>query len=336
MKVLVLTTSYPQGSGDVAGVFVQEAVEHLQKAGLDIRVVSPARFRHFGLAYDHGIVGNLRRKPWLALALPLFLLSYARAARRAARGVDLVHAHWLPSGLPALATGKPFVLQLWGTDVELARRVPWAFRWLVRRARLVLCPSTALAVAAGELGAREVRVVPSGVDLPNDVAAPEEPPHVLFVGRLSEEKGVTELLEATAGLPRVIVGDGPLRDAISDAVGFVEPRMLGPYYERAAVVVCPSRREGYGVVAREAMAYGRPVVASAVGGLVDAVEDEVTGLLVPPRDPKALRVALERLLADPELRWRLGEAGRKKVRTELSWDEATVATIAAYRDALTQ
>ncbi|MEX2613181.1 MAG: glycosyltransferase family 4 protein [Gaiellaceae bacterium] len=336
MKVLVLTTSYPQGSGDVAGVFVQEAVEHLQKAGLDIRVVSPARFRHFGLAYDHGIVGNLRRKPWLALALPLFLLSYGRAARRAAGGADLVHAHWLPSGLPALATGKPFVLQLWGTDVELARRVPWAFRWLVRRARLVLCPSTALAVAAGELGAREVRVVPSGVDLPNDVAAPEEPPHVLFVGRLSEEKGVTELLEATAGLPRVIVGDGPLRDAISDAVGFVEPRMLGPYYERAAVVVCPSRREGYGVVAREAMAYGRPVVASAVGGLVDAVEDEVTGLLVPPRDPKALRVALERLLADPELRWRLGEAGRKKVRTELSWDEATVATIAAYRDALTQ
>jgi len=336
VKVLVLTTSYPQGSGDVAGVFVQEAVEHLQKAGLDIRVVSPARFRHFGLAYDHGIVGNLRRKPWLALALPLFLLSYARAARRAARGVDLVHAHWLPSGLPALATGKPFVLQLWGTDVELARRVPWAFRWLVRRARLVLCPSTALAVAAGELGAREVRVVPSGVDLPNDVAAPEEPPHVLFVGRLSEEKGVTELLEATAGLPRVIVGDGPLRDAISDAVGFVEPSMLGPYYERAAVVVCPSRREGYGVVAREAMAYGRPVVASAVGGLVDAVEDEVTGLLVPPRDPKALRVALERLLADPELRWRLGEAGRERVRTELSWETATAATLAAYRDALTQ
>ena len=336
MKIAVLTTSYPRASGDVAGVFVRDAVEHLRKAGLDITVVSPAGFRHFGLAYGHGIVGNLRRKPWLALALPLFLLSYARAARRAARGADLVHAHWLPSGLPALATGKPFVLQLWGTDVELARRVPWAFRWLVRRARLVLCPSTALAVAAGELGAREVRVVPSGVDPPNDVAAPEEPPHVLFVGRLSEEKGVTELLEATAGLPRVIVVDGPLRYAISGAVGFVEPSMLGPYYERAAVVVCPSRREGYGVVAREAMAYGRPVVASAVGGLVDAVEDEVTGLLVPPRDPKALRVALERLLADAELRRRLGEAGRKKVRTELSWDEATVATIAAYRDALTQ
>lgn len=334
MKIVVLTTSYPRGQGDIAGVFVRDAVEHLREAGLDITVVSPDGFRHFGIAYGHGIVGNLRRKPWLALALPLFVLSYARAARRASGGADLVHAHWLPSALPALATGKPFVLQLWGTDVELARRVPWAFRWLVRRARLVLCPSTALAEAARELGAREVRVVPSGVELPANVAAPEEPPHVLFVGRLSEEKGIAELLEATEGLPRVIVGDGPLRNGIPEAVGFVEPSMLGPFYERAAVIACPSHREGYGVVAREAMAYGRPVVASAVGGLVDAVEDEVTGLLVPSRESEALRAAIERLLGDAELRGRLGRAGREKARAELSWEAATSATIAVYREAL--
>ena len=334
MKVLVLTTSYPRGADDVAGVFVRDAVEHLRRAGIHVDVVSPASFAHFGLAYGHGIVGNLRRKPWKAMFLPLFFLSYARAARRAALAADLVHAHWLPSALPALATGKPFVLQLWGTDVELARRVPWAFRWLVRRARLVLCSSTALAHAASGLGAREVRVVPSGVELPENVAAPAEPLHVLFVGRLSEEKGIVELLEATAGLPRVIVGDGPLRASIPDAVGFVPPDELGPYYERAAVVACPSRREGYGVAAREAMAYGRPVVASAVGGLVDAVADEVTGLLVPPRDPRALRAALERLLGDAPLRERLGREGREKARAELSWEAATSATIAAYREAL--
>ena len=119
--------------------------------------------------------------------------------------------------------------------------------------------------------------------IPAEVGEPDDPPHVLYVGRLSEEKGIPELLEATEGLPRVIVGDGPLRDRVPDAVGFVAPSELGAYYERAAVVVCPSRREGYGVVAREAMAYGRPVVASAVGGLLDAVEDGVTGLLVAPR-----------------------------------------------------
>jgi len=245
-----------------------------------------------------------------------------------------VHAHWLPSALPALATRKPLVVQLWGTDVELARRAPWAFRWLVRRARLVLCPSTALAEAARKLGARDVRIVPNGVRVPAHVAAPDEPPHVLYVGRLSEEKGVFELLEATDGLARVLVGDGPLRDAVPEAVGFVRPSMLGLYYERAAIVACPSRREGYGVVAREAMAHGRPVVASAVGGLVDAVEDGVTGLLVPPRDPVALRAAVERLLADPELRDRLGRAGLEKARRELSWKSSTDATIAAYEDAL--
>ena len=84
----------------------------------------------------------------------------------------------------------------------------------------------------------------------------------------------------------------------SEAVGFVPHSKLGPYYERAAVVCVPSRREGYGFVAHEAMAYGRPVVATAVGGLADAIEDGKTGLLVPPRDVDALRRALERLLAE--------------------------------------
>lgn len=334
MRVLVLTTSYPRGPDDVAGVFVRDAVEHLREAGVEVDVVSPASFRHFGLAYGHGIVGNLRAQPWRMLLVPFFLLSYARAARKAARGADVVHAHWLPSALAALATGKPFVLQLWGSDVALGLRAPSAVRPLLRRARVVLSPSHALAEDARRLGATEVRIVPSGVDVPAEVGDPANPPHVLYVGRLAAEKGVPELLDATAGLPRVIVGDGPLRDGIPDAVGFVAPSELGAYYERAAVVVCPSRREGYGVAAREAMAYGRPVVASAVGGLLDAVVDDVTGILVPPRDPASLRAALERLLADPELRRRLGREARRHVVEELSWDAATSRTRAAYDAAL--
>ncbi len=330
MKLVVLTTSYPRGPDDVAGAFVRDAVLHLREAGVDVDVVSPASFPHFGLAYGDGIVGNLRRRPWLGLLLPLFLISYAWAARRAARDADLVHAHWLPSALPALATRRPFVVQLWGTDVELARRVPRISRHLLRRARLVVCASEALAAAGRELGARDVRVVPTGVAVPQSVGQPEAPPHVLFAGRLSEEKGVAELLEATEGLPRVIVGDGPLRAQVPDPVGFVPPGELGPYFERSAVVVCPSRREGYGVVAREAMAYGRPVVASAVGGLVDAVEDEVTGLLVPPRDASALRSAVERLLGDAELRGRLGAAARHRACERFSWEAATRAALDTY------
>ena len=122
MKVVVLTTSYPRGPGDVAGLFVADQVEHIHERGVDVRVVSPASFRHYGIAYGSGVAGNLRQKPYLVLALPLMLAGFARAARRAAADADLVHAHWLPSGAVAALTGKPFVLQLWGTDVELARR----------------------------------------------------------------------------------------------------------------------------------------------------------------------------------------------------------------------
>lgn len=326
----MLTTSYPRGPDDVAGAFVRDQVEALRGAGVEVDVVSPASFRHFGIAYGGGVVQNLRGRPWLVALLPAFLVSFALAARRAARGADVVHAHWLPTALPALATRRPLVLQLWGTDVELARRARRLARPLVRRARVVVVASTFLETAARELGARQVRVVPNGVRVPHAVGPSAEPPHVLFAGRLSEEKGVLELLEATEGLPRVIVGDGPLRERVPGAVGFVPPSGLGAYYERAAVVCVPSRREGFGVVAREALAHGRPVVATRVGGLPDAVHDGVNGLLVEPGDTAALRAALERLLGDAELRARLGTAAREDARA-LSWDGAAEALRDAYR-----
>jgi glycosyltransferase involved in cell wall biosynthesis len=332
VKVLVLTTSYPRDAADSAGRFVFDAVEHVRTRGVDIDVVSPISFRHFGLAYGHGIVGNIRARPWLALLVPVFLWNFRRAA--ATREADLVHAHWLAAGAVAMTLRKPYVVQVWGTDVELARRVSWLARPVLRRARLVVAASQSLAEAARELGARDVRVVPSGVAIPESVGPPEEPPHVLYVGRLSAEKGVLELVEAARGLPLRVVGDGPLRAQVPDAVGFVPPGELGPWYERAAIVAVPSRREGYGVVAREAMAWGRPVVATAVGGLLDAVVDGETGLLVPPRNVAALRAALERLLRDAELRARLGAAAREKAQRELSFDAAADALLHVYEDAL--
>jgi glycosyltransferase involved in cell wall biosynthesis len=323
LKVVVLTTSYPRDERDVAGLFVKDAVEAVRASGVEVEVVSPASFRHFGIAYGHGIVGNLRAAPWKVLLLPAFLLAFTLAARRAARDADVVHAHWLPSGLVARLTGKPYVLQVWGTDVELARRAPWLARPLLRGARSVIAASTALAADARALGAQEVRVIPNGVEIPEHVGDPDDPPHVLFAGRLSEEKGILEFVEATEGLPRVIVGDGPLRSRVPEAVGFVPHAELGAFYERAAVVCVPSRREGYGVVAREAMAYGRPVVTTGVGGLADAVDDRATGLIVAARNPTGLREALVSLLADEAVRLAFGAAGRERARVTLGWEEGS-------------
>jgi glycosyltransferase involved in cell wall biosynthesis len=333
LRVCVLTTSYPRSAGDVAGPFVAAQVEALRAAGLEVDVVHPGTFREFGVAGRDGIVQNLRARPWLLAAVPLFLASFALAARRAARRADVVHAHWLPSALPALATGKPFVLQVWGTDMELARRAPALARPLIRRARLVIAASDFLAGAARRLGAREVRVIPNGVEVPEHVGEPEEPPHVLYVGRLSEEKGILEFVEATEGLPRVIVGDGPLRARVPDAVGFVPHHELGPYYERAAVVCVPSRREGFGMVAREGLAHGRAVVATGVGGLPDVVRDGETGLLVPPQRPDELRAAIDRVLGDRELRERLGTAGRALAGETLGWPSVRAQLTAALADA---
>ena len=334
MRVAVLTTSYPRGPGDVAGLFVADQVEHLRQRGVETEVVSPASFRHYGIAYGAGVAGNLSRRPYLALALPLMLAGFARAARTAAAGADLVHAHWLPSGVVAMTTRKPFVVQVWGTDVELARRVPSLARRVLRRARLVIAPSTALAEEARLLGAGEVRVIPSGVDLPAAVGEEADPPEVLYAGRLSAEKGVRELVAAADGLPLVVAGDGPLRDEVPGALGFVPHDELERLYARAAVVACPSRREGFGVVCAEAMAYGRPVVAGDVGGLRDLVRHEETGLLVPPGDVGALRAALQRLLADPDLRRRFGEAGRARIAEHFTWQRFGDETLRAYEDAL--
>jgi glycosyltransferase involved in cell wall biosynthesis len=330
VKVVVLATSYPRSETDTAGRFIADAVGHLVRAGVDIQVVSPAAFPHFGIAYGSGIVGNLRSRPWRALFLPAFMAAYARAARKAAFDADLVHAHWLPSGVAAMATGRPFVVQLWGTDVELARRAPALARAVLRRAEAVVCPSTALAGEAARLGARQIEVVASGVDLPSAMGEEADPPEVLYAGRLSPEKGVLELVEAANEMNLVVAGDGPLRHRVPMARGFVPPAELAKLYGRAAVVACPSHREGFGVACLEAMAHGRPVVAGAVGGLLDLVVNGETGILVEPGNVPALRAALERLLADRELRRRMGEAGRNRAADHFSWAAVTRKTLDVY------
>ena len=262
------------------------------------------------------------------------LASFTRAARRAARDADLVHAHWLPAGAVAALTGKPFVVQLWGTDVELARRAPQLARRVLRRARLVIAPSTALAEAAHELGAREVRVVPSGIDLPPEAGVEDEPPHVLYAGRLSPEKGILDLVAAADGLPLVVVGDGPLRDQVPQAIGFLPNPELqsgsrGPQSwpsRRTARASASSVSRRWRTAARWSR---RPSAVCATWSSTARPASSSRRATGPRCGPRC-----ERLLADRELRARLGAAARERAATHFSWDRVSGLTLEAYEAAL--
>jgi rhamnosyl/mannosyltransferase len=339
MRVVMLTTSWPRGDDDPAGRFLVHQVRELERAGCDVQVLAPGRgFDDHGLAYGAGIVANAKRRPW---RVPLLLFGMWRALRRAARDADVVHVHWLLVAPIAWAARTPFVLSLHGSgsagplaDLRLAERHPRSFRWLVTRARVVIGVSEPLVRAAASAGADAV-LVPHGVDVPAPREQPDaDPPIALFAGRLAPEKGLDVLARAMEQVDEVqlqMAGDGPLRSLFPQALGFVAHEELQRLYAGAAMLVLPSRSEGFGVVALEAMAAGLPVVASRVGGLAWLVEDEVTGLLVEPGDAGALRDAILRLRDDPALRRRLGDAGRRRAIERFGWEHVTERTLEAYR-----
>jgi glycosyltransferase involved in cell wall biosynthesis len=338
VRVVVLTTSWPRTEREFAGRFVADAVERLRERGVEVDVLAPGSgYRDYGLAYGGGMAANVRRRPWLA---PLMLLSMWLAVRRSARSADLVHAHWLLTAAVARFAGRPWVVTLHGSgsagrfsDEELARERPRLVRRMLRPAASVICVSETLAAAVRAAGLEAV-VIPNGVRVPDEVGPPAEPPEVLYVGRLSPEKNIDTLVKAVGDLNLVVAGDGPLRERVPHALGAVPHAEVERLLERASVLVAPCEREGFGLAAAEAMAFGRPVVAAAGGALLDLVADGETGLLVPPRDAPAMRAAVQELLGDPELRERLGLAGRELARERFGWDGVTERTLKVYRRAL--
>jgi glycosyltransferase involved in cell wall biosynthesis len=191
-----------------------------------------------------------------------------------------------------------------------------------------------------------------GVDLDaRDVhrpAAMDRRPLVVYAGRLVPEKGVRELIEATASLPEVglvIVGDGPERRALEATaaalgatdrirfVGAVAHADVPRYLRHADVVVAPSWFEERGRVVLEAMAAGTPVIAARSGGVAASIEDGVNGLLVAPRSPQALAAAIARVLSDEHLAASLAAAGRRTASTQ-PLSSLVADTVDTYRAVL--
>lgn len=203
-----------------------------------------------------------------------------------------------------------------------------------------------------------VGVVPCGVD--TVAFAPGPPPshaqgrrRLVTVGRLVRRKGIDETVVALARVPEVelLVAGGTGRDdpdaariaclaathGVADRVQLLGPvpRADVPALLRSAdAVVCVPWYEPFGIVPLEAMACARPVVATAVGGLADTVVDGVTGLLVPPRNPRALADELRGLLSSVTTLESFGVAGRDRVLARYGWDRIAVATVAAYEQAI--
>lgn len=261
------------------------------------------------------------------------LLALARIAR-AARGFDVIHTHlWagdLWGRLGGLLGGRP-VLR---TEHNTAGEPPWkqaVTAALDPASELVICVSEAAARLARQQAATRVQVIHNGVDLGRFTPRPVTEGaarRVLAMGRLTRQKGFDVLVEAMRGLPGLeldVLGEGEdaprLRAPGVTLHGFqADPR---PWLARADLLVAPSRWEGFGLVAVEAMASGVPVVASRVDGLVEVVGD--AGLLVAPEDPASLRAAIARLAVDAGLRREL--AGRGLARAACF---SITQTVAAY------
>lgn len=211
---------------------------------------------------------------------------------------------------------------------------------------------------------RSISVVPCGVDrgrfTPDGPAEPPgDAPRIVMATRLVERKGAADALRAlaqlTAGELHVVGGpDAAALDgdpearrlrALAAELGVADRLVLRGRVERedmpavlrgADVVVCAAWYEPFGIVPLEAMACGVPVVATAVGGHVDSVVHERTGLHVPPRDPDRLAAALADLLADPARRRALGDAGVRRAAERFGWERVAAATHEAYLDVLAE
>ncbi len=178
--------------------------------------------------------------------------------------------------------------------------------------------------------------------------------YILFVGRTTRQKGMVHLIDAMKdvdpGVRLVCCTSAPDTPAVEEEIAAKvaeQPRVVWintllreeqyiELYSNATVFACPSVYEPFGIINLEAMACERPVVASAVGGIKEVVVPERTGLLVPPGDPKALAVALNRVLRDRKMAREMGLAGRARVEEHFSWTSIARKTQNMYEELLAE
>ena len=381
MKVLLLTREYPPHIYGGAGVVVDQLSQALARR-MQVEV------RCFGERAPRSDDIVLRGyTPWERLtagpdgprfAPALETLSIDLAMARDPVDADVAHAHtwyadmaafWIRTlyripfivTLHSLEPLRPWKVDQLGTGYLLST---WIEKTAVESADRLIAVSRQMRDdihAHFQVDPARVVVIHNGID-PDRFTRTDardallrrgvREPYVLFVGRITDQKGIFHLLDAAPKLQShvqvVLCASAPdtpeieqrLRDRlpqhpnvlwIPEMVPVAEVIQL---YSHAAVFVCPSVYEPFGLINLEAMACGTGVVASAVGGILEVVEDGVTGLLVPPARPDELAAAIRSLLDDPDRARAMGQAGRRRVEQKFSWTSVAAATERVYRDAI--
>jgi starch synthase len=378
----LLTREYPPDVYGGAGVHVEFLARELRSlVDLDVHCWGEGRTD-----------GVIRHRPWSALdtandALRTFSVDLAMTA--GLEGRELVHSHtWYANlaghlgkllyGIPHVMTAhsleplRPWKAEQLGGGYALSS---WAERTAIETADAVIAVSGAMREdilgCYPALDPAKVHIVHNGIDTTlyqpdhgtdvlRRIGLDPERPFVLFVGRITRQKGVPHLLRAVrhidpaaqvvlcAGAPDTPEIDREFRDLYEELSRVREdvhwiPQML-PRPEviqlltHAAVFVCPSVYEPLGIVNLEAMACGTPVVASRVGGIPEVVDDGRTGILVPVDDDfeTGLARALDSVIGDPEAARRMGEAGRERAVGEFGWDAVARRTVRLYEEILKQ
>jgi glycosyltransferase involved in cell wall biosynthesis len=334
------------------------------------------RFRYFlptsaeTIAYNGGGVSKIKATPLYAIKLLCFIFALFISALTATlrRRVTIINAHWLiPQGfvgvLVKFLTGRKLVITVHGSDVlalngKVMRTVK---RFSLRHADIVYVNSSVTEAACQSLYQRDYLRIPMGIDIDRYAKATADSAlksryslsgfTILFVGRLSEEKGIIYLLEALkqlsdsgATFKALVIGSGPLEQQLADfitrhqledvviMVGWVDSSDLPRYYASADVLVGPSLHEAQGLVFLEALATGLPVITTDQGGMIDFITNGENGLIVPARDPAALQSALQQLIDNPALLADLRVRAAPSVSHEYAWETVAMRYIKSWRE----
>ena len=384
MKVLQVTREYPPHIYGGAGVVVDQLTQALAKRmSVEVRCFGTREPTSDGVLVRgytpwERLKADRGGEPRFAPALET--LSIGLAMARDAVDADVAHAHtwyadmaglWIRTlhRIPLVVTLhsmeplRPWKADQLGSGYLLSS---WIEKTTVEAADRVIAVSNKMRediLAYFAADPSRVVVIHNGID-PDRFRRTEardhldrlrvREPYVLFVGRITDQKGIFHLIEAAKRLPAgvqvVLCASAPdtpeieqrLRRAVTGMSNvlwineMVKHDVVVQLYSHAAVFCCPSVYEPFGIINLEAMACQTAVVASAVGGILEVVVEGETGLLVPPSNPEALAGALTRLLNDPDARRRMGQAGRRRVEAQFSWASVAERTERVYADAIAQ